>query len=862
MILLFASFLAAALLLLVNAADQQQYELVVTLPVHDASSDMGLSHAGAVLMALQHAQDRDPSVISAFAQCPPSSSTAATSESPDNNTTNSNSTAIASWNVTFLDSATSTASLVQLISEGRRIDALIGGYPTAATFESDEPALSQLATQMHWPLVLYGGGSERNLMQSAYASRVFPSATAYGEAIVDFLTTQLNRTNYFALLVEQTSSTSLQYLQVLMGVTSARNVETQVLSYQLIGTPQSTMNETLHEIRETGYRTLLFLLDDEYYPNQLQTMATLAAEAIRQGQLDRNYLWVLVGNIDLAYFESAPADVLNFVKGSVVITPVERFMWVQNESFPSAWNRNSTNQMVPDLQRLLPTMKIPNDYYTSIGAKAGSGFIYDAVAALLLASTCRNDASGNSLFFSHEVVAQRIQHSQFAGASGMVLFDASESSNATSPGSRVDYTVPFGAYSVLPNGSLPLVGVRGGRNSSQAATVWKRTNVTLVFSSGSTVPPPLRDSTEQNYLTPAARIWGFLLFGVLMLFLAICALWLYQYRAIHPVRAAQPLFLGILLLGSTSVGFCIITNSFDESWGWTEAQLSAACTTTPWLLICGVQLIYSSLFCKLSRIDKVLQFRRRKVTVGQVIWPMAAIFAVVLILLTAWTAVGGFEWVRTVQNDYTGESSAKCQGMNTVAWFTPICALMALVVVLTAFVVWKTRDIDSAYSETTMITSLLLFQIQLLVVTIPLMILVESKDVVTRYVVHVTIFFLLAASSSGFLIVPRMYRFYVPKKDAPKRGSLEGVRVSGLPPGGRLNSNSAASSSYPSSTRAFSTESQSHLIEAGRQSPSTTHEDMPETQTLTTVQENRQASAQEFDAEAARDGFSNEVVSV
>jgi 7 transmembrane sweet-taste receptor of 3 GCPR len=768
------------------AQGQQQRQLVVTLPLHDSSGDsssstkttttatVGISHAAAVMMALQHASVGYGGVVEQLSECNSSSS---------------------SWNVTFLDSASSTAGLLSILGEqGRQVDALVGGYPTAATFRSDEPSLVDVASQLQKPLILYGGGSERSLA-SPMVTRVFPSVTAYGRAIVDYLVTVLNRTDYYGIVVEQTSGTALQYMQVLLGILSSNSnypttntnndqqqqpIEHQLFTFQMRG-DQTTLIDCFEEVKRSGYRTLLFLLDDEMYPEQLAAMAKTLALA--DSPVDRrDFLWVLVGNLDLAYFETAPAEVLDFAQGAFLVTPVERFMWVANETFPKAWNRTVSNDNVAALQQLLPTVTIPDDYYTTTPAQAGSGFIYDAVASLLLATTCQSDGSGT---VSDADIATRVQESDFRGASGLVIFDRLlEGNGAVYPGARVDSSATFGAYNVMPNGSLPLVATRGAANSSSASSnpaTWKAIpNATILYSSGTTVPPPLRGETDQNLLTPAARTWGFVLFGLLLLFLAFCAVWLVWKRDTQTVRSSQPAFLGLLLLGSLSVSFCIVTDSFDEGAGWSEEQLSMSCTATPWLLVCGVQLIYSSIFCKLMRIDKVLQFRRRKVTIGQVVWPMATIFVTVLVLLTAWTALGGFDWVRTVLDPFTGESTGQCQGEDTVAWFVPILLLMVAVVLLTAFLVYKTRDIDSMYSETSLISAMILFQVQMLLVTIPLLMLVSSMDTVTRYIVRVAIFFLLSASSAGFLIVPRVWRYYFPKNDGPKRGSRRGTTVSGV----------------------------------------------------------------------------------
>jgi hypothetical protein len=247
------------------------------------------------------------------------------------------------------------------------------------------------------------------------------------------------------------------------------------------------------------------------------------------------------------------------------------------------------------------------------------------------------------------------------------------------------------------------------------------------------------------------------------------------------------------------VAILIVTNSFDEGVGLTAEELSALCTASPWLVVVGIMFIYCSLFTKLWRIDKVLQFRRRKVTIASVLWPAAAVFVVVIAILSAWTAVSGFEWVRVLEDPFTGATSAKCQGENSVAWFTPVVVLMMIPVGLTIAVTVKTSDIDEEYTETKYLFALILFQLQLVFITIPLFLLVEGMYSSIRYVVQSVAFFLFALSSPGFVLLPKIHRFYFPPKEGSTRGSHQGVRVSGV------NLNSASKSAAYSSTESYKT---------------------------------------------------------
>lgn len=74
--------------------------------------------------------------------------------------------------------------------------------------------------------------------------------------------------------------------------------------------------------------------------------------------------------------------------------------------------------------------------------------------------------------------------------------------------------------------------------------------------------------------------------------------WVFIYRKKRIVKAAQPEFLYGLEIGSMSIAIAILLNSFDESYGLNAERLSKLCTATPWLVISGIVVIYSSLFTK------------------------------------------------------------------------------------------------------------------------------------------------------------------------------------------------------------------------------------------------------------------------
>lgn len=123
----------------------------------------------------------------------------------------------------------------------------------------------------------------------------------------------------------------------------------------------------------------------------------------------------------------------------------------------------------------------------------------------------------------------------------------------------------------------------------------------FVFSDGTTDEPlPFRDVDENNYLPSGAHIFGLAMMSVSILFSVVAAGWTYVKRNINLIKAAQPAFLYLICFGTIITALAIFTSSFDESYGWEEESLSAACMATTWLFVLGYIVVFSSLFSKVS----------------------------------------------------------------------------------------------------------------------------------------------------------------------------------------------------------------------------------------------------------------------
>ena len=704
------------------------------------------------------------------------------------NVTNCSST---NWTLQVYDShSQGSVAVRQLVDQ--RPDAVVGGYHQYG--ESPSVDLVSLTTALLLPTVVYGGSNLR-VVQSV--PRTYPDGLAWGWALVEYVRDVLRRDNFVSLVLPSVSELVRQNEQVLKQAMQTWDV--QVVGYSVDDyVPGWNAQRALQAVESKGFRTIFLLLDD--WEKELPIVAQAAEES---GLNTEDYVWVLVGALNLDYLRTAPPLVKKLVDGAATVQPLEAFAWDAVDPFYVAW-KNATPDMVDRLRQLSP-VPVPDDFFGNTDPLPGSGYAFDATTTLLLGDCY------DSLF----------DVPPFRGPSGLVAF----ADDDQYPGSRAGHTVHFGAYNLQADGSSQLVALREASDEPGVSLPWK-VKMPFVFRGGSIrAPELLRDVPEQNHLSNGVRIWGFCLYGSVNLVSITSILWIVMHREAHIVRAAQPIFLCTLLLGSMVLSLAILTSSFDEGSDWSTSSLSRACTATPWMIVSGIQLIYSSLFCKLWRMNKVLQFRRRKVTVQSVVWPMLALFVVVWILLIVWTILEGLTWTRREIDEETGESMACCLGDNAAAWFIPIASLVAVPLVCTGVLSWKCRDIDERYSDGKLLFSLVLFQLQVLLISAPLMFLVNDKSTETKYIGHVIIYFFFAISSSGFMAFPKIYRYYFPETEA-KRGTSSGtVRVSGL--------DQKASSGVPTESQTGRTISTAHrstgpsIIEASETEAA--HQDTVET---------------------------------
>lgn len=195
--------------------------------------------------------------------------------------------------------------------------------------------------------------------------------------------------------------------------------------------------------------------------------------------------------------------------------------------------------------------------------------------------------------------------------------------------------------------------------------------------------PPEYDA---NLLDGLSNV-GYVCFGIVMASAIFCAIWTVAKRKDMVVKAAQPFFLLILLSGIVIFASTIIPLSFDDN-GEPEAVGDAfavgVCMSQPWLAFTGFTIIFSALFSKTWRVNRLFHakqgFTRVKVSAYDVLAPFAVIFGSNVIVLACWSAIDPLTYQR-LSGDGTDfwnreiESYGACRSDLALAFLIPLAVI-------------------------------------------------------------------------------------------------------------------------------------------------------------------------------------------
>lgn len=301
---------------------------------------------------------------------------------------------------------------------------------------------------------------------------------------------------------------------------------------------------------------------------------------------------------------------------------------------------------------------------------------------------------------------------------------------------------------------------------------------------------------DLTYVGDALLAIGYILFSVQAILSLACAAWTVHYRNRRVVKASQPLFLCLVACGAFVMNLSIIPVGIQGGYRYIfdpvtgiqtdEANkdidsVDAACMVLPWLFSMGFGVTFSALFAKIWRIKLVFQaarsFVRKQVGVKDVASIMVGVILLQAIVLIAWNVADPLIWQREVlsedRNGYPTKSIGTCSSNNGLAFLIPLVVIDACMLFYALYLCFITRKVSAEYQEGTWITASILSILQILVLSIPILVIVDN-DNSAFYFVRVAIIFLVSFTVTVLIFFPKMYRLHFVK------AGIDGSRRAGF----------------------------------------------------------------------------------
>uniref|UniRef100_A0A7S2VAW1 G-protein coupled receptors family 3 profile domain-containing protein n=1 Tax=Entomoneis paludosa TaxID=265537 RepID=A0A7S2VAW1_9STRA len=708
------------------------------------ASNVGFSHMAAAMMAEEQFNARNASVIPALADL-----------DDCNVTLHISSTSV-------FDSEPGTHHAIEKLNDVDPPCAIVGPSSDYVALE-----LSTLAQANQFPIVVARAFNIRLAYDyyNSFTASVFPDLGSTSEALFSFLQYK-ERTNYITLLYElsDTGNQRREAFEVLMNNLrlDGREIEFHTVGFVNENDPgaeDTTVWDVrlpaaaVEQVKDVGYRTIVIAFDDS-----LDSFLPIADAVEEFGINNGDYFFVFWDEIGPSRMWNQNANTSKLTKGSAWVFPIGESSINSESPFFQSW-RSQGQDLIDRLNEANPIEEgqpgfeyAESDYFEA-DPDLFSEFVFDAVISVGLGAC--NSSTGLDDTLSGADHRDSILNLNFEGATGTVTFG--DSNTYDQRNTRTSNTATFVAINILEDGEIAISDV----SLSHTNLTWQEVTP-FYYADGSTNPPlPLKDPAKNNYISRGLRAFGLSLMSATILCSLLSMVWVYVNRNHRVLTSSQTQFLYVICAGAIIQVTAIFTMSFDEGAGWTEDMLDRACMSTPWLVWVGNTVIYSALFTKLWRIHKVLQFTRRRVKIKQLVWPMATLILLTLIILTLWTAISPNHWTRTEVNAVTGDSVGFCASDDMVAFVIPLVALGSIPMVATAYMAWKTRDIDAAFAESWWIFIMILCQLEAIIVAIPIaVILREQTTGGTRYAVFVFLVWVLPTSALSFIFVPKMLAWY------------------------------------------------------------------------------------------------------
>lgn len=265
--------------------------------------------------------------------------------------------------------------------------------------------------------------------------------------------------------------------------------------------------------------------------------------------------------------------------------------------------------------------------------------------------------------------------------------------------------------------------------------------------------------------------WG--LAFVALVLAASMTIWVFHHRNLQTVRTLQPSFLVMISLGVFVMALSLIPLGIDDeivSDDWCDVS----CMSVPWFLSLGFTSAMSALFSKLWRINRLFKaaFRRVNLKVRNVMGPFTILLSLNCATLLFWTLLSPLRWQRKFINGKPWNSYGTCESNNeTIGTIMTsiVVAINALSLFFACYFAFLARNLGEEFAESKSVGLALFCWVQLVVVTGPMLFLIDSDNPAARYFLQSGVIFAVCVSMLCFIFGPLVWQKRVLQPAATQR---------------------------------------------------------------------------------------------
>ncbi|KAL1507932.1 hypothetical protein AB1Y20_007536 [Prymnesium parvum] len=494
----------------------------------------------------------------------------------------------------------------------------------------------------------------------------------------------------------------------------------------------------------------------------------LIDEAYNRGLLTAQHVW-----IDVEGLSSRPLDTaVNKTTYGTRINGIIRVASTLPEQSFSLYEAAWSKMTVAKCQNALFTAE--DNYFTGPAPDIGA-FEYDAAASLILAldSLATADESDGDLLKA--AVGKLV----FQGATGRVQFSPNLDRNLVDAEISLinlvyhpeTESVEFRKVRVFTNTWLDVIYI--------APIVWATNSSKQPIDLTMIIP-----DHNQNLIPEVLVALSIGLAGVSIFMAFALIIWTIVFRKRDAVKSSQPFFLILIALGVIiSLCACIpltqdhrnVSPDPTKAAGTpgVYASLDTSCSLTLWLYLIGFDITYSSLFAKLWRVKKIFLNPR----IGRAPIRIMNMFMYVIRFLLVDIACLGilqgrtplFYEVTVVSITAYGEiteSRGRCTADSEVwIWLSLIIVLHGVLLMFGNYLVYQLRNVPSEFNEGKYVGFSLANNLQTLVLALMLLLLISETPVIS-YITKFFAVFWTATVTLLMMFVPKIQQVHFAEDDS------------------------------------------------------------------------------------------------